>query len=438
MEGEPPEPRDPSEPPDLHEPPDFGGPPDADEPDEAHEPPGSYEPPDLREPPDFVGPPDADEPGDFDEPLDPGDRPEHPEAFFEDELPLHTHEELAQRRARERAARKRAGQRRLLVLIISIVVLVVIIVIATGSGGGSKPPVSASTARGSAAAHLGGNKPAFLTVKTDTAVLPLNVLIADRGNDRLISISPTGQVIWQMKQASPGEAYVSRTGRTVVVSEHSQSVVVLRRIDNQSVSYIYGHSGHRGSSDNYLHNPRAAQETSTGEVVLADSGNCRILFIPQNGRHVPLRKLGIPGQCVHHVTGQPYTFADPVSAFPTSDGGLVVTESSPAWVDVLSKTDRLVSQIELTGFSAPASANEYAPGDLIIVDRSRPGKIEEFSETGKEIWTYDVTSGPGELDRPTVAQVLPDKDVLVVDSGNDRVVWDPLESTCRHASLSIL
>ena len=391
------------------------------------------EPPEPPEPPDTLEPPEPPESPESPESLEPPDdaleRPERLDSFFEeDEPPLHSHDELAQRRARERAARRRAGQRRLLVLVVSIIVLVVIIVIAAGSGGGG-PKAPTTTVQGSAAAHLGGNAPAYLAVKTDTAVLPLNVLIADRGNNRLISISPKGQIIWTMRQASPGDAYLSKTGRTVVISEHSQSVVLLRRVDNEKVAYIYGHADKRGSASNYLHDPRTAQETKTGRVVLADLGNCRIVFIAQTGHHVPIKTLGVPGQCIHHVTGQPYTFASPVSAFPTSDGGLVVTEENPAWVDVLNKNDQLVSQIKMTGFTAPASANEYGPADLIVTDRTHPGRVVEFSQAGKPIWTYAVTSGAGELNRPTVAQVLPNNDVLVVDSGNDRVVViDPTSS----------
>ena len=58
------------------------------------------------------------------------------------------------------------------------------------------------------------------------------------------------------------------------------------------------------------------------------------------------------------------------------------------------------------------------------------GEIEEFETNGKVLWRYDFTSGDGELDRPSLAEVLPDGDVLVCDSGNDRiVVIDPQTDT---------
>ncbi len=143
--------------------------------------------------------------------------------------------------------------------------------------------------------------------------------------------------------------------------------------------------------------------------------------------HVPVDKLGgTATDCVHHVLSSPFTFSKPDAAFPSFDGNgdLVVTELSPAWVDVFDKSLKLLDQIKLSdaGLTAPYDANEYAPGDLIVVDRTKPGVVEEFTATGTPLWRYDVSSGAGELDRPTLARVLPGGNVLVADSGNDRVI----------------
>jgi outer membrane protein assembly factor BamB len=128
------------------------------------------------------------------------------------------------------------------------------------------------------------------------------------------------------------------------------------------------------------------------------------------------------------VHGPPTTFAEPDAAFPMSDGGLVVTERNPGWIDVLSKTGTLISQTRLATFSQPYDANEFAPGKLIVTDRTHPGTVEELSAAtgsataGKVIWSYSPKSGAGELKDPTLAIVLADGDVLVADSLNDRVI----------------
>ena len=44
-------------------------------------------------------------------------------------------------------------------------------------------------------------------------------------------------------------------------------------------------------------------------------------------------------------------------------------------------------------------------------------------------WSYEFNSGRGELKKPTMAIVLPDGDVMVADSGNDRVIIiDPTDN----------
>ncbi len=337
------------------------------------------------------------------------------------EPPAHSSDDLRVLRAQERAKHRREGQRRLLMLVVVLVVLIVVIVVATG---GSGSPPTPSTAGGSKAAHQGKGR-SYLSVSTDIAAVPQNVLIADRNNSRIISISPKGQVVWTHAVSAPSDAYLSYTGHTAVITQHTKSRIFTLEVDPSIVNYIYGHANKAGSANNYLRDPQTAQELSSGgDIVIADLGNCRILFVRPK-THVPVNVLGGSAtDCVHHVLSAPYTFSKPDAAFPASNGDLVVTELSPAWVDVFDKSLKLLDQIKLSdaGFTAPYDANEYAPGDLIVVDRTKPGIVEEFTATGTPLWRYDVTSGAGELDRPTLARVLPGGNVLVADSGNDRVV----------------
>ncbi len=243
-----------------------------------------------------------------------------------------------------------------------------------------------------------------------------------------MSISPLGQVVKVMPQQSPSDAYLSSTGHTVYITEHLQSVVVVRRVDDGSFVYVYGRPHKSGSANGLLHDPQAAQEAPSGNLVIADRGNCRVLFVNPNGRsHVPQQTWGTPGECTHHVTSLPMTFAYPNAAFAARNGDIVLTEQNPAWVDVLTKNQQLVSAVQLSDFSSPSDANEYEPDHVIVADRTHPGKIVEFdfnssNNTLTPLWTYAPTSGSGELNLPSLATVLSNGDVLVADSGNDRVI----------------
>jgi hypothetical protein len=364
-----------------------------------------------------------------------GDEEEEPEdaaAIAGAAAPLGA-EDLATRRDSQRIQRRRAGQRRLLALIAGLVVLIIVIAVATSGGGSPIPrPTTTTTTTGSAFAHT-GTGPSHLAVDIDHSALTQNILIADRNNNRLLSISPLGQTVAEMSNPSPSDSSLSSTGHTVFVTQHVQSVVLARRVDNHSIVFTYGHPGKTGTGDNRLHDPATAQETSSGELVIADRGNCRVLFVAPPS-HTPVQTWGTPGECTHHVTSLPMTFAYPSSAFASSNGDVVVTEQNPAWVDILTKDQRLVSAIQLLDFTAPMGANEYETNHIIVVDRTHPGKIVEFdfsssSSTLVRAWSYPVTTGEGELNHPTLALVLPNGDVLVADSGNDRViVIDPADN----------
>ena len=88
----------------------------------------------------------------------------------------------------------------------------------------------------------------------------------------------------------------------------------------------------------------------------------------------------------------------------------MVTEQRPAWVDVLSQNDTLRSAIALPRFSAPSDANEAGPNDIIVTDRTQPGKIAELARAAdsgndrvividptnnKIVWQYGHTDTPG-------------------------------------------
>src|ERR1700736_6417554 len=215
------------------------------------------------------------------------------------EEPIHTPAELAQRRAEERAQRRRVGQQRLLALILGIVAVVVIIVLVTASGG-KNPPTPTSTVPAVTPAARAGTGPSHLSVGAgNTAVAPpANLLIADRNNNRLLVISPQGQVVWTLSAPTPNDAYFSSTGRSVIVTEHVKAVVVRRSVNTGRITYPYGHAGSSGSGRNRLRNPQTGHQIA-GQIVIADLGNCRVLFVAPPTHHPVAPVLG-SGQCAHN------------------------------------------------------------------------------------------------------------------------------------------
>jgi DNA-binding beta-propeller fold protein YncE len=336
---------------------------------------------------------------------------------------VHSRSELAQRRAEERALRRRAGRQRLAVVVGGLVVVIVIIVLLVG--GGSSTPTTTTTTHGSPLAAAGTGV-GHLLAGSSTGALTSNILVADRNNNRLIALTPQGRVAWTQRLTGPSAAFLSPTARSITVTQPGTFVVLQLAVADRRAFYRYGRSGHPGSSHDELRDPGTAQELSDGRLVIADKSNCRIVFLTPPKR-VPTATLGTPGSCVHDP---PKSVAYPDSVFPAFGGGIVVTETDPKWVDVLSPADAVVAAMQVPGLTVPDDAYEYAKDKLIATSHTHPGVVEEFDTADKVTWTYDPTSGSGELDRPSLAEVLADGDVLVCDSGNDRVVViDPQTDT---------
>jgi len=159
------------------------------------------------------------------------------------------------------------------------------------------------------------------------------------------------------------------------------------------------------------------QMTSNGTIVAADIKNCRLIAISTRTHHIT-KQLGKTGQCSHTP---PTLFGSPNGIFPTSDGNALVTEINGNWVDLLDPHNRLMKVIHPPGFSYPSDTNEVRTGLYISVNYVKPGAIEIFRDDGQLVWRYSPR-GVNELNQPSLAEVLPNGDVIANDDKNHRVI----------------
>ncbi len=62
-------------------------------------------------------------------------------------------------------------------------------------------------------------------------------------------------------------------------------------------------------------------------------------------------------------------------------------------------------------------------GNVIVSDYSHPGAVVILARhTGRLLWRYGPSSGPGELDHPSLATMLPNGDIIIGDDYNHRIV----------------
>jgi hypothetical protein len=347
--------------------------------------------------------------------------------------------------ARRRLRRRRAAFAGAAVLALAAVVAVVA---ATGSGGSSskgttaaakpKPivdggPLAPASVGGLAslwaAQNVVGAQPATAAAYEAASTrpsLPGYLMIADRGNDRILIVDPHGHTIFSYPR--PGDhgtlyydddTFIEPGGERIISNEEDDQAIVEINLADRSQHVLFGHPGEIGSDMTHVNTPDDAYMLPDGTFTVADASNCRILFIRD---HRILRSYGHAGTCRH----DPPRYLTPVNGdTPLPNGGVLVSEIQGSWIDEIGPEGRLL-WAHKAPVSYPSDPQPLPGGRILIADYSNPGHILIINRAGKVLWRYGPASGYGRLNQPSLAMPLPNGDIAVNDDYRDRVlVIDP-------------
>jgi len=280
-------------------------------------------------------------------------------------------------------------------------------------------PPAASIQMPSAAARLAPG--------SDPGVLPGPILVADEDNNRVVEISPAGQVLWQFPRPGdlapgqtferPDDVFFSPDGTQIIATQEEDFAVTLIDVATHKIVWRYGQPGVHGSGPNRLWNPDDAMVMPNGDVVIADIINCRIIVVAK-GEHTVARSYGQVGSCYHNP---PLRFGSPNGAFPLQDGNWLVTEINRDWVSEIAPGGKVLWSTHPPGVAYPSDTNEIGPNRYLTVDYSYFGQVVIFDRSGRTIWRYRPT-GAAALNHPSLAFGLPNGDVMLNDDANHRVI----------------
>jgi len=320
-------------------------------------------------------------------------------------------------------------------VVLAAVLVSLVLVVALATSGGSVANKWREAARSAARASHNTRAPRgtwsapsrFLAPGSDPSALPGPVLIADKANNRLVEVSPEGNVLWDFPRPGdlapgqtfvvPDDAFFTPDGKQIVATQEDDFAVTLIDVATHHILWRYGTPGTSGADPNHLWNPDDAIMMRDGHIVLADIKNCRLLWLTP-GSHVPLQQLGHTHYCRHRP---PTRFASPNGAFPLPGGGYVVTEITHDWITALTPDGNVMWEAHAPGVGYPSDTNQIGPGRYLTVDVAYPGKIVEFDPGGRLLWEFRPT-GHDTLARPTLAEPLPNGDILATDDDNNRVI----------------
>lgn len=258
------------------------------------------------------------------------------------------------------------------------------------------------------------------------------LMIADRGNNRIIILNPSMNITWQypspgmptppFKLYFPDDAFFSNNGTAIISNQEDNNTIVKIAYPSGKTLWTFGHPLQAGSAYGYLRAPDDAYQLQNGQVMVADDQNCRVLFINPNG--TVASQIGTTGVCRHNP---PYSIGSPNGDTPLYDGNVLISEIIGSWVSEYTPQGKLVwtTHLPISYPSDPQQigASKTNNNDLyLIADYANPGAILTFNREGQVLSRYQPTSGPGMLNSPSLVEMLPSGVYMANDDHRDRMV----------------
>jgi outer membrane protein assembly factor BamB len=263
------------------------------------------------------------------------------------------------------------------------------------------------------------------TPRAHPGLFPGGLLIADRGNGRLLVVTSAGRILWRFpakgslphgQQFEADDAFISPDGRTIVANDDNHHVVDRIDIASRRVIWQYGHYGVPSARPGFLDGPDDSYPLANGDVIVADIRNCRVLEIDHAKRVV--RQWGRTGVCADHA---PSSYGAPNGDTPLPDGGLLITEIRGSRVVRLSASGKVLFDIHVP-VAYPSDAHLDRNGDVVVADYSTIGAVVAVTPAGRLLWRYQPAGGRGRLDHPSLAVPLSDGMILINDDFRERVI----------------
>lgn len=259
-----------------------------------------------------------------------------------------------------------------------------------------------------------------------------HLLVADRGNNRIIVLNPQNQITWSYPSSTtssqlagafyyPDDAFFANHGTEIISNQENNNTIVIISYPQGKLLWTYGHPLVTGTAKGYLNTPDDAYLLKNGDVVVADIKNCRVLYISPSGNIV-----GQIGNTVcKHIPNQ--SLGAPNGDTPLFDGNVLISEIYGSWVSEYTPQGKMVWATQLP-ISFPSDPQQVGaspgvnPDHYLIADYADPGAIIQFTREGKILSEYKVTSGPGMLNSPSLVEILPSGVYMLNDDHRDRMV----------------
>jgi uncharacterized protein (TIGR03663 family) len=293
-----------------------------------------------------------------------------------------------------------------------------------------------------------GSAPGQLNGPSDVAFDAAgNIYIADTNNNRIQKFSPAGEFIAVIGGFSsdvavnqPWSMVVAPDGTVFVADTWNHKIVKLDKDFKKVKEWGGGGQTEAGGDPFKLFGPREIALTADGHVMVADTGNNRIIEYTQDGDFV--HQFGSKG-----TSSAPPQFSEPVGIVTAPNGDIYVADFWNKRIVHLDKDFKSKSEIKVptwgsTGVTDRPYMALLADGRLLVTDPNpcptapacpspQSGKVLVFDAAGNPAGSYDLPKlGDGPIARP-IGIATDGTSVLVADSAGNVVRKIPLSEIAK-------
>jgi hypothetical protein len=266
-----------------------------------------------------------------------------------------------------------------------------------------------------------------------------NILISDQFNNRVIEVTPRGQIVWQfgigpndITATSPiGVNDALRVGTLTLISgtgapPGSEPKCPSGCPDNRvmfvnkkgKIVWQYGIFGPSGTSANLLNTPVQATFSPRHTVFITDQGNQRVIEVTMTKKI--LWQYGTTG-----VAGAgPNQLNNPNSVELTDDGNVLIADESNNRAIEVNRAKKIVATFTVHGTAnGVAFASRLPNGNTLITD-SNNNRVVEVDPSDKTVWTYATNNQKGSNPNPLPTRAIRTLygGTLISDQFNHRVI----------------
>ncbi|MDP9235998.1 MAG: TIGR03663 family protein [Chloroflexota bacterium] len=275
-----------------------------------------------------------------------------------------------------------------------------------------------------------------------------NIYVADTNNNRIEKYSATGDYIaaaggfssadlllnqpWSMTVAGDGTVFIADTWNHKIVKLGND----LKKVKEWGV----GGQVEGGGDPLKLFGPREITLTAEGHLLVADTGNKRIIEYTQDGD--PVRQFGSAGK-----SGDPLQFDEPVGVAVATNGDIYVADFWNQRIVHLDKDLKSKGEIKIPTWGSNSVADRaymalLPDGRLLVTDPNpcstapscpspESGKVLVFDASGNAAGSYDLPKEPDNAFARPIGIASDGTSVLVADSSANVVRKIPLSEIVK-------